>query len=155
VYLNLLKGFSVFLGALSGGFISKHLAGFIFESGIVLVFLVSGILRFVTAIFFFNKIKEMRLIEIQLGPNFLQDSIIIVPRPNIIFQTTEVYAKKKPAEILANEKPKQKAMPKISDEEKRKLLGQYFKTAQNKSLELEKKDSSLIRTLEKIKKIRQ
>jgi MFS family permease len=63
IYFNLLSGLGVFVGAILGGFISSMNNFEIFGSSILLVFLISGILRFIVYFSFINHIKEVRIIR--------------------------------------------------------------------------------------------
>ena len=62
-YFNFTVGIFIFLGALTGGFLAKHLPGIVLDSSLLTLFLVSGILRFITNIFMLNSFKEVRQVE--------------------------------------------------------------------------------------------
>jgi len=94
VYLNLLRGMAIFLGSLLGGLITG-LDGFIFSSGIILAFLISGILRLIVGLFFFRQIPEMRLVEVSINRKHSRERLFIVPRHNYNFELQTVPAKKK------------------------------------------------------------
>jgi len=79
-YLNILKGFTVFFGALFGGFLTTHIPSFGLSSAILAVFILSTTLRLSTTIFFATKLKEARLIEIRVSKSLFQGSIMICPR---------------------------------------------------------------------------
>jgi len=117
VYLNLLKGTSVFLGGTLGGVLSKSIGSLLFSSGILFLFLISGVLRFVVTLTFFNKLREMRLIEVPLGRSMFDDALMIVPTKNIYYNTEGGYIKKKKAAVV-KEEPKQRKEPPKVDEEK-------------------------------------
>jgi MFS family permease len=60
-YLNVMNGAALLLGALAGSALVKY--NHVFWSPYILVFLVSGIMRYATSIFLLPRIKEMRKVE--------------------------------------------------------------------------------------------
>jgi len=60
-YSNVLKGAALFFGALVGGFLIKH--SFLFWSKYYIVFLVSGVLRYLSSFIFISKLKEVRQVD--------------------------------------------------------------------------------------------
>jgi MFS family permease len=61
-YFNVINGTALCLGALMGGYLATHLPS-LFGYRILSLFLISGILRLVTVLFFSAKIKEVRKVE--------------------------------------------------------------------------------------------
>lgn len=59
-YLNFTNGIFIFLGALVGGWLATHLPGIIFGSGLLTLFLISGIMRLAVVLFLGNSFKEVR-----------------------------------------------------------------------------------------------
>ncbi|MFH1787783.1 MAG: MFS transporter [Candidatus Altiarchaeota archaeon] len=63
-YHNVLQGSLVFLGALSGGVLSRVFSSpWIFASSLQILFLVSGLMRALTSLFFLPRIQEVRDVE--------------------------------------------------------------------------------------------
>jgi len=60
-YSNVLSGISLFLGAMIGGLIVKY--NHLFASQYLLVFLLSGIFRYLVSFIFIPKLREVRIVE--------------------------------------------------------------------------------------------
>ena len=88
-YSNFFKGIGVFIGVMIGSFIlsrasiSKLPTG-IFHSQYQLVFLISGISRFLVSLYFLRKIKEVRTLEKLPSKDMLIDIIIREPINSLI-----------------------------------------------------------------------
>lgn len=60
-YNNVISGFALLFGSLFGALIINY--NFLFKSDYLFVFLVSGIIRFLAALYFIPKLKEVRRVE--------------------------------------------------------------------------------------------
>lgn len=87
-YYNVLNGTALFLGAILGGLLIKY--GDMFWSGYLMVFLVSGVLRYATSFYFLPRMKEVREVEQDISyPGLLveimSESTMDVPRQGAVF----------------------------------------------------------------------
>lgn len=74
-YYNVLYGISIFLGATLGGYLIRY--GNMFWSPVYLVFIISGILRFLTSLFFIPKIREVKEVKKISGGKLLLNILTI------------------------------------------------------------------------------
>lgn len=80
-YYNVLNGFSIFFGALLGGFILKYDP--IILSKYLFVFLISGIVRYAASVMFLPKLKEVRNVDHISFHKLLFDIISTIPSAGI------------------------------------------------------------------------
>jgi MFS family permease len=148
VYLNVLRGSSIFFGAFLGSFLSKYLPSLWFVSAIPLLFIISAALRLIITLFFFNRLREARLVELSLNhsSSFIS-KLIINPRQafsyNHSMKISEPYYETN--DSLTCVKPKKredplKPMKKEEIKNDRFFLNQYFRVTKNKMLPLDKKE---------------
>ena len=134
VYYNLIHGIAVFFGALAGGQLLNYMGNWIFISNVPILFLISGILRMLSIMTFYPKLREMRLIEVPFGHSFFKKFVAVKPSQGIIYETIGTYPKKTIRTIISEKKEEKKRpepqQTRIIEEEKRKLLKQYFDTVE-------------------------
>ena len=90
-YFKFFESISIVIGAALGGFLIEHLPKWIFASTILLAFLISGILRLVVSIILLPKLKEARLIELDIGHTFFKRYLTIRPSEGLIFEVIGKY----------------------------------------------------------------
>ncbi len=82
-YYNVLKGASIFIGALLGGLIVRHNS--FFWSQYYLVFILSFILRYAASFLFLPKLKEARTVESIPYHKLVLEAITTMPTTGIIY----------------------------------------------------------------------
>ncbi len=83
-YYNMVNGFSVIVGAMLGSLIARHNA--VFSSPYLLVFLLSGLLRFAASFVFLPKLAEVRTVE-EIGyPRLLFKVVFSVPTISLLYE---------------------------------------------------------------------
>ena len=102
-YYKFFEGIAIFAGAALGGFFANHLPSAIFLSGILLIFLISGVLRLIVSITLLPRLKEARLIEFGIGHSFFKKFLTIRPSEGFVFEVIGKYGKKE--EISQEKKP--------------------------------------------------
>ncbi len=135
-YFNLMHGICIFAGALLGGWLSAVLPYGSFTSAIPVLFIISGALRFLSALIFLPMLKEMRLVEIPVGHS-LFSSITIKPRQGVHFEPIGTYEKKKTESKPLN-KQKKPASKKLAI------------TPKEKEMILKKEKEELIKSVESV-----
>jgi MFS family permease len=114
-YFNLLTGTGVFLGAITGGLLMSIIS-------IKTVFLVSGAARLGVTLFLLPSIKEMRLIELNIGRSVFSNSVFIKPQ-NMSFEVIPQQPKPK----LPPPKPvKRKPKPVVLAPQEKTILQKKF-----------------------------
>jgi MFS family permease len=88
-YFQLFHGISVFIGALTGGFLLTHLPDT--KESIMAIFVISGIGRLIVAFFLFPSLREMRLIELPFGKSFFNYPLIVKPRQRFVQDPFDYY----------------------------------------------------------------
>jgi MFS family permease len=83
-YFNLLHGTAIFIGSIFGGYLLKFMS-------IMTLFLVSSFARFMVAFLLLPTLKEMRLIELNLGKNLARTHLYIKTRGGIHYETIASY----------------------------------------------------------------
>jgi len=132
-YYNVLNGTALFLGALAGGLLIKY--GDILWSGYLMVFLVSGVLRYATSFYFLPKMKEVREVEEDISyagllMGIVADSTLDVSRQGFVYMKEKIPLKKLT----------QKGIEKIKElPEDIKELGEELKELPEEALKLPKK----------------
>jgi len=98
-YYNFVAGVAVFLGATLGGVLIKVYPVWII-SAIPVIFLTTGILRFLATAIFIKKVQEARMIEIDFpGRGFFHQVITVNPHSHRHLEVMAAY--KRPAEGMA------------------------------------------------------
>lgn len=124
-YYKFFEGIAVFAGALFGGFLVNKLPSWIFISSIPLVFLISGILRLVISLTQLPRLKEARLIELDVGHTFFKRFLTIRPSEGFVYEVIGKYQrakeKLKPSNIFKIIK-KPKTTQKESESYNKKLV---------------------------------
>ncbi len=87
-YYNFFTGLSLFAGALLGGFLAIAFASvqFLWLGGLLLLFLVSGILRFVVAATLLQKVKEVEVRPKASEKHFLLKTVTIYPLRSVMHE---------------------------------------------------------------------
>jgi MFS family permease len=143
-YLNVLRGSAVFVGAILGGFLVKHLPSFGLQTPILVVFIISGVLRLAVSLSFFKKLREARLLEVVLHHSSHYGTIIICPRQGMSYHHPMVlvdHEKQDHEHVHVRHDPVKTGLPHPApvrrSSEQKKLLGQYFRLS-NVPIQLEK-----------------
>ncbi len=153
-YYNFYVSIGLLAGASLGGYLIHHLRDSLYLSAIPAVFIISGVMRAVMAIYFLPKLKEVRLIELPLGHTLFSMSRIIAIRPSEGGIFHQVIVKHKEPK---KEKPKLRLKrPDIKKDEKEKYTKQFVKKVvedqeEHKILKPSKKES-FEHTMEEIEK---
>jgi MFS family permease len=96
-YFNLLHGIAIFIGAMAGGFLLGVLPAT--KESIKVLFLVSGILRLLVALFLFPMMREMRVVQVSFDKQLFNYSVFVKPRQGFVedpFDYYMAYEKKPP-----------------------------------------------------------
>jgi len=83
-YYNIINGFALLVGAMTGGLIVRY--NDVFWSPYLLVFVISFILRVTTSLMFIPKIREVRPIEAVPYPKLFLKVISTMPTAGLIYQ---------------------------------------------------------------------
>jgi len=78
-FFDLTNGISVFFGSILGGYLAQHIKPLIFSSGLLMLFLISGILRLTVSVCFLPHIKEYRKVRRVSAKKFVWNLINISP----------------------------------------------------------------------------
>ncbi len=156
-YYNFYVAIGLLAGASLGSFLIHHLQNAVYLSAIPAVFVISGVLRFVMAVYFLPKLKEVRLIELPLGEHStvfsFGRSIAIRPSEGI---TVSVISKE--PRVAKKEEPKLrlKRPGKEQPPDKERYVQQFVKRVveeeQEHKIEKPKKDEGFQHTIEDIEK---
>ena len=92
-YFKFFESISLFIGAALGGSLLNHMPAWIFMSGILVVFLISGILRLAVSFALLPTLKEARLIELDMGHSFFKRYLTIRPSEGLVFEVIGKYHK--------------------------------------------------------------
>ena len=93
-YYNMLLGLGTFLGAGLGAILIKYLNTTFIEP-IILIFIISGILRFFTIIIGLSKMKEVRKVKEFKGTQSLKNLILKEARPTLVEEVHQIISIKK------------------------------------------------------------
>jgi len=88
-YFNLIHGIAIFIGAMTGGFLLGVLPAT--KESIKVLFLISGILRLIVALFLFPLMREMRIVQVSFDKRFFNYSIFIKPRQGSVEDPFDYY----------------------------------------------------------------
>ncbi len=92
-YYKFFEGIAIVIGAALGGFLIEHLPKWVFVSGILFAFLISGILRLAVSLVLLPTLKEARLIELDVGHSFFKRYLTIRPSEGLVFEVIGKYHK--------------------------------------------------------------
>ena len=92
-YYNVLNGIALFLGATLGGLIAKH--NQIFLSGYLLVFLLSGIFRYLTSFAFIPSLQEVRFVDKITYPRLFMHVVTTMTTRGLVYEAVTFLKKKK------------------------------------------------------------
>lgn len=118
-YYKFFEGIAIFIGAAIGGFLIDKLPAWIFATSILLVFLISGIARLTVSLILLPKLKEARLIEMDVGHSFFRRFITIRPSEGLLFDVLGKYRKVREKMMQTKDKilqKKPKTIPKKESE---------------------------------------
>ena len=90
-YYKFFEGIAIFLGATVGGFLLHLVPVWILGSGILLLFLLSGVLRLIISLVMLPTLREARLIELDIGHSFFKKYLTIRPSEGIVFEVIGKY----------------------------------------------------------------
>jgi MFS family permease len=85
VYLNVLRGASIFIGAILGAFLSTRIPMLWYASTLPVIFIISGIMRIAVSLVFYHRLKEARLVEVTVRNSGNVDKIIVSPRQSMSY----------------------------------------------------------------------
>jgi MFS family permease len=88
-YFNLLHGIAVFIGASTGALLLSILPAA--AGSFKIIFLISGVLRFVIVFFFFPLMREMRIVQVSFDKRFFNYSLFIKPRQGFVEDPFDYY----------------------------------------------------------------
>ncbi len=94
-YHKFFEGIAICIGALLGGYLISIVPIWIFISSIPMVFLISGIVRLLISLSMLPKLKEARLIEVDIGHSFFKRFLAIRPSEGLVFEVIGKYHKVK------------------------------------------------------------
>ncbi|MFH0870311.1 MAG: MFS transporter [archaeon] len=88
-YFNLIHGIAIFVGAMAGGLLLGVLPAT--KESIKVLFLISGILRLIVALFLFPLMREMRIVQVSFDKRFFNYSVFIKPRQGFVQDPFDYY----------------------------------------------------------------
>lgn len=128
-YYNFYVAIGLLAGASLGSYLIHHLRDALYLSAIPAVFVISGIMRAVMAVYFLPKLKEVRLIELPLGEHstlFSMSRIVAIrPSEGGIFQ--QVIVKHKEPRVGKEEPKLRLRRPRDTKDDKEKYAQQFVK----------------------------
>lgn len=85
-YYNVLSGIAIFSGAMLGGLVAKY--NHVFWSSFLLVFLLSGMIRYMASFYFLPKLKEVREVKRISNKNLLLTVVTSMPTMGLVYGAT-------------------------------------------------------------------
>ncbi|MBI2541194.1 MFS transporter [Candidatus Woesearchaeota archaeon] len=92
-YYKFFEGIAIVIGAAFGGVIISHVPSWVLLNGILVVFMISGILRFAISAALLPTLKEARLIEVNVEHSFFKRYLTIRPSEGLVFEVIGKYKK--------------------------------------------------------------